>query len=47
MTTKLAAPTVDGRDAGGKDAPALYFGPLFRHDEDLNSAAEGAERTAD
>jgi hypothetical protein len=26
---------------------ALYFGPLFRHDEDLNSAAEGAERTAD
>jgi hypothetical protein len=32
---------------GGKDAPALYFGPLLRHDEDLNSAAEGAERTAD
>jgi hypothetical protein len=52
MTTKLGAPTVDGRDAGGQrtlppSISALYFGSLFRHDEDLNSAAEGVERTAD
>jgi len=43
MTTKLGAPTVDGRDAGGKDAPALYF--YFGTTKIC--AAEGAERTAD